>query len=145
MNDNKVWAEDSVKVARKVDLEEQLTGPGKTGRSDVFDFSGEGGSETWLGWVRLPALLNTGPHHHGRHEVSIFVVKGAGRIRWGSELEFAADIHPGDFVYFTPFVPHWEENLSDSEPLELVAIRSDRERIAIPMDIKPVDEPKMID
>lgn len=145
MSEAKVWGQESVKVARGAALESQLTGPGKTGRADVFNFSGKGGSETWLGWVRLPTLMNTGPHHHGRHEVSIYVVKGSGRIRWGSELEFAADIQPGDFVYFTPFVPHWEENLSETEPLELVAIRSDRERIAIPLDITPIDQLKMID
>lgn len=37
----------------------------------------------------------------------------------------------GDFLYFTPFVPHEERSLSKDDTLDLVVARSDGERIAV--------------
>ncbi|HUH83979.1 MAG TPA: hypothetical protein VLX85_05185 [Stellaceae bacterium] len=58
-----------------------MRGPSGTGRATAFDFSGAGGKETWIGTVTLPPLAETGLHHHGRHEVAVFVVKGRSEIR----------------------------------------------------------------
>lgn len=80
-------------------------------------------------------LALSGPQRHGRHEVALYVVKGQeeilSEIRWGEQLEHAASIGPGDFVYFTPFVPHEERNLSKNDTLEFVVVRSDEERISV--------------
>src|SRR6266436_1667402 len=100
-----------VTVVRAGAQELARLGPSGTGRATAFDFAGTGGKETWIGTVTLQPGANTGPHHHGRHEVAVYVVKGRSQIRWGERLEFAAEIGPGDFVYFAPYVPHQELNL----------------------------------
>jgi uncharacterized RmlC-like cupin family protein len=89
----------------------------------------------------LPALAKSGVHHHGGHEVAIYIVTGRLEIRWGERLEFAADVDPGDFVYFSPFVPHQEFNADERDSVELAVIRSDNEKIAVGLDVAPVEQP----
>jgi len=127
----------SVKVVRAATL-------AGAGRATAFDFSGAGGQKTWVGTVTLAPKTSTGLHHHGRHEVAIYVVRGRSEIRWGERLEFAADIGPGDFVYFTPYVPHQEFNPDGTTALELVVVRSDNERIAVALAGEPVERPEKI-
>ena len=136
MSTTRTWRTDGVVVTRAAALEEARRGAG-TGRATAFDFAGSGGKETWIGSVSLPSGANTGPHHHGRHEVAIYVVKGRSEIRWGERLEFKAEVGPGDFVYFAPFVPHQEANLSATESVDFVVVRSDNERIAAGLDFTP--------
>jgi len=69
-------------------------------------------------------------------------VKGRSEIRWGERLEFAAEVGPGDFVYFSPYVPHQELNLDAGETVEFVVVRSDNEKIVVALDDKPVDRPE---
>lgn len=114
------------------------------GRATVFDYAGTGGAKTWIGSVTIPPGVATGLHHHGRHEVTIYIVRGTTEIRWGANLEYVADAGPGDFVYFTPNVPHQERNPSATEPVELVAVRSDNERIAVKLGDTPVDKPERV-
>jgi uncharacterized RmlC-like cupin family protein len=109
----------------------------QSGRATAFEFTGAGGQQTWIGAVSLQPNAKTGAHHHGRHEVGVYVVRGRGRVRWGDDLEFAAEIGSGDFIYFTPYVPHREMNLSANETLDFVVVRSDAERIAVNLDLVP--------
>src|SRR5260221_12658270 len=104
------------------------------GRATAFDFAGTGGQQTWIGTVTMQPGANTGMHHHQRHEVTIYVVKGESEIRWGERLEFAAEIGPGDFVYFAPCVPHQERKLSERETVEFVVVRSGNERVVTKLD-----------
>lgn len=138
------WRDDGVRVIRGVSLDQAMHAPGGTGRATAFDFAGTGSEKTWIGTVTNPPGANTGPHHHGRHEAAIYIVRGRGQIRWGEALEFAAEVGPSDFVYFAPFVPHQEKNLSDSETFDLVVVRSDNERIAVKLNIVPVDRPETV-
>jgi uncharacterized RmlC-like cupin family protein len=114
------------------------------GRATAFDFAGTGGNRTWIGTVTLPPNGKTGGHHHGRHEVAVFVAKGRSRIRWGDRLEFAAEVGPGDMVYFAPYVPHQEFNPDASEAVEFVVVRSDNEGIFVSLDMAPVDDPEIM-
>ncbi len=93
---------DGVKIARAETLRNIILEPSSAGRATAFDFTGGGGRETWIGTVILQPHANTGPHHHGRHEVAVYVVKRRGQIRWGERLEFKAEVGAGDFVYFAP-------------------------------------------
>ena len=138
------WLRDGVRVVRAASLEAALRGPMGGGRATAFDFTGAGGRQTWIGRVTLAPRGRTGAHHHGRHEVAIYVVKGQSEIRWGERLDFMAEVGPGDFVYFPPYVPHQEINPSASEPLELVVVRSDNERIAIDLDLAAVTDPQQV-
>jgi uncharacterized RmlC-like cupin family protein len=123
----------AVRVVRGADLDAGMTGPGGSGRATIFDFSGEGDEGTWIGSVVIPAGLATGMHRHGHHEVSLSVITGRVEIRWGERLEFLAEAGPGDHVYFAPFVPHQERNLSETETARFLVVRTGGERIAEPL------------
>jgi uncharacterized RmlC-like cupin family protein len=133
-----------VTVIRGAAIDRTMRGTAGSGRATAVDFAGTGGRATWIGAVTLQPNAATGAHHHGRHEVAVYVVRGRGRIRWGERLEFAAEIGPGDFVYFAPHVPHQEENLAAGEALDFVVVRSDGERIAVDVDAVPVEQPEMM-
>ena len=135
---------DGVRVVRAQSLDKIMREPSGTGRATAFDFAGTGGQQTWIGTVMVKPKGNTGAHHHGRHEVTIYVVRGRSEIRWGERLEFAAEVGVGDFVYFTPYVPHQELNLSERETVEFLVVRSDNERIAVNLDVTPFEAPETV-
>jgi len=141
MTETTRWRTGGVKVVRAEALRTAALGPAGTGRATAFDFAGTGGRETWIGTVSLQANAKTGAHHHGRHEVAVYVVKGRGSIRWGERLEFCTEIGAGDFVYFAPHVPHQELNVATDETLDFVVIRSDNATIAVELDIEPTEHP----
>ncbi|WP_368744351.1 cupin domain-containing protein [Desertibaculum subflavum] len=136
MTTNGAWA-DGVRVVQGATLDAAMTGPAGSGRATAFDFAGTGGHATWIGRVALAPNARTGAHHHGRHEVAVYVVRGRGELRWGERLGYAAQIAAGDFAYFAPFVPHQERNVDIGEQLEIVVVRSDNERIAVGLDVTP--------
>src|SRR5713101_8272912 len=144
MTEKAKWRTDGVTVVRAESLQATLRDPSRKGRATAFDFAGSGGQKTWVGTVTLQPNANTGAHHHGRHEVAIYVVKGRSEIRWGERLEFAAEVGPGDFVYFAPYVPHQELNLDASETLDFVVIRSDNAGIVVKLDVAPVEQPETV-
>jgi uncharacterized RmlC-like cupin family protein len=115
-----------------------------SGRATAFDFAGTGGSRPWVGTVTLPPNGTTCGHHHGRHEVAIFVAKGRSQIRWGDRLEFAAEIGPGDMAYFAPRVPHQEFNPDPDEAAEFVVIRSGNEGIFERLDIVTAEHAEFV-
>jgi uncharacterized RmlC-like cupin family protein len=133
-----------VTIVRARGLAAAMRGPSATGRATAFDFAGSGGKETWVGAVTLPPQAKTGAHHHGRHEVAVYVVRGRSEIRWGERLDFAAEVGPGDFVYFAPYVPHQERNLETDETLDFVVVRSDNEGIVVKLDVVPVERPETV-
>jgi uncharacterized RmlC-like cupin family protein len=135
--------EAGVRVTRGADLAETLAGPAGGGATAI-EFAGTGGAKTWIGRVAMAPGSRTGAHRHGRHEAALFILSGAGRILWGDGLEFAADVGPGDFVYFAPYVPHEEINLDPVAPLQFVVIRSDGERIIEPLEIAAANNPERI-
>ena len=143
MNEAAKWRT-GVTVVRAEAQKSARLGPGGTGRATVVDYVGTGGHQTWIGTVTLQPKAKTGTHHHGRHEVTIYVVKGRSEIRWGERLEFAADVGPGDFVYFAPYVPHQELNPDASETVDFVVVRSDNEKIVVALDDKPVERPEKV-
>jgi uncharacterized RmlC-like cupin family protein len=130
----------AVRVVRGESLEQALARAG--GRATAIDFAGIGGTKTWIGTVKMDAGAVTGAHHHGRHEVAIYITAGFLEIRWGDRLEYSAEVGPGDFAYFEPFVPHQERNPSGKESVAYIAIRSDNERIVVPLDVAPVEPPE---
>jgi uncharacterized RmlC-like cupin family protein len=132
---------DSVRIVRGLSLDTVMRDPAGTGRATAFEFAGAAREQTWIGTLLAKPSGTTGPHHHGRHEVAIYVVRGRAEIRWGEPLESAAEVAAGDFVYLAPYVPHQEINLSDSETVEFLVVRSDSERIAVSLDITPIETP----
>jgi len=143
MSERAKWR-DGVSVVRAGSLDKIMRGSTGTGRATAFDFAGTGGRETWVGTVTLEPNAKTGAHHHGRHEVAIYVVRGRSQIRWGAQLEFAAVVGAGDFVYFAPFVPHQELNVDGSEAVDFVVVRSDNEKLVVSLDTVPVEQPETV-
>jgi len=140
--DGKDWRSEGVRIVRAAGLQEAL-GPSGLGRATVFDFAAPGGA-TWIGSVVLPPAAATGLHHHGHHEIALCVAAGRSEIRWGERLEFAAEIGPGDWAYFPPFVPHQERNVSDSETLHFLVVRNAQERIAVPLPGEVAEAPETV-
>src|SRR5690349_7443808 len=132
---------DGVRVVRGKTLQEAMAAKG--GRATAADFARGGERGVWVGTVRLEPLGNTGKHHHGRHEALLYVVRGEAEIRWGESLEYAANVGPGDFIYFSPFVPHQEHNRDPRQAVEYVVIRSDNERIAVKLDGPIAEKPQL--
>src|SRR5260370_40713012 len=93
---------DGVTVVRARSLDMAMRGPSGTGRATAFDFAGTGAQATWIGTVTLPPKANTGAHHHGRHEVAVYVVKGPSQMRSGERLALDQEAGPGELVYFPP-------------------------------------------
>ena len=135
---------DGIKVLRAASLDATMRGPSGTGRATAFDFAGTGGQRTWIGRVTLQPSAKTGAHHHGRHEVTVYVISGCTEIRWGNRLEFAAEVAVGDVVYFSPYVPHQELNLSGSETVEFLVVRSDNEKIVVNLNVTPIEHPETV-
>ncbi len=139
------WRTDGVRVVRATALAQAMTGPEGSGRATVCDFAGSGGQQTWVGSVVLPPGSRSGAHHHGHHELALCIVQGKAEIRWGERLEFVAVADPGDWIYFAPYVPHQEANLSDRETLQLIVVRSDTARIAVPLaEVVPAEQPETV-
>jgi uncharacterized RmlC-like cupin family protein len=137
------WRTDGVKIVRAESIRRAMLGS-DAGRATAFDFAGAGGRKTWIGSVTLQPHTRTRAHHHGRHEVAVYVVRGHGQILWGERLEFATEVGAGDFVYFAPHVPHQELNVAN-ETLDFVVVRSDNERIAVNLDIAPAGNPERVE
>ena len=143
MTDSTKWR-DGVKVVRAASLDATMRGPSGTGRATALDFAGTGSQQTWIGRATLKPGAKTGAHHHGRHEAAIYIISGRTEIRWGDRLDFMAEVAAGDFVYFTPHVPHQELNLSSSESVEFLVVRSDNEKIVVTLDVAPVEQPETV-
>ena len=131
------WRHNGVKVVRAAET------LGK-GRATAFDFAGTGGPKIWMGTVTLPPNGRTGAHHHGAHEVAVYVSKGRSQIRWGDRLEFTTEVGPGDFVYFAPNVPHQEINVDTGQPVDFVVVRSDNSGLRVDLDIEPLGQSETV-
>lgn len=78
---------------------------------------------TWAGLVHTAPGMTSGWHHHGDHEMTIFVASGVCRIEYGSSGESVVDGQAGDFVQVPPRVVHRGSNPSDEEG-HLVVVRA---------------------
>lgn len=75
--------------------------------------------------VRTPPGGGTLLHHHGQCETVVYVLSGRARFRWGetgAEHELIADV--GDFVHIPAGEVHIEENVSLTQPLEVIVTRN---------------------
>ena len=84
----------------------------------------------WIGYVSSPPGPG-GPHHHGDAESGIYVLKGRVAIRFGDALEQSVQAEAGDFIYVPSNTVHLEENLSETEPAELIVARNSAEYLVV--------------
>ena len=64
----------------------------------------------WSGLARLEPSAATEWHHHGRHEMSLYVVSGTIRLEFGRQGTDAVEATTGDFVHVPAGVVHRELN-----------------------------------
>ncbi len=83
-----------------------------------------GATKLWMGRVTGLPRMNSGPHHHGDAETGGYVLSGHCRIYYGKDYAEFVECGPGDFVFVPAYLPHIEENVSDTEPVEFVTVRS---------------------
>jgi uncharacterized RmlC-like cupin family protein len=82
-----------------------------------------GATGIWSGYVTTPPGLKSSVHHHGDCETAIYVIKGRALFRFGEKLEQEIEVGPGDFLFVPPYEIHQEENLSPTEPCDLIVSR----------------------
>ncbi|MDB5083186.1 MAG: cupin [Bacilli bacterium] len=78
----------------------------------------------WMGRVTSAPGKESGAHHHGEAETGVYILSGHTRIFYGERYKEYVELGPGDFMYVPPFIPHIEKNISDTEPVEFVAVRN---------------------
>ena len=102
-------------------------------RETAIDGKLVGARNLWMGFARMNPGVTTGPHHHGKSESGVYLLRGACRFRFGDNLRRSINAREGDFVYIPPFAVHQEINLSSEEPAEFVVVRGSPENLVVPV------------
>jgi uncharacterized RmlC-like cupin family protein len=138
------WRESGVRIVRHDQLDPNTPQTPGMHREAAITRASVGAEEIWAGTVKIQPGAQTGPHHHGKLESVIYVLRGRARMRWGDRLEYVAEAGPGDFIYVPPFVPHQEINANPDDSLSCVVVRSDQEPIVVNLDITPAASPEPV-
>ena len=101
-------------------------------RETAIDGELVGARNLWMGYARMDPEMTTAPHHHGRSESGVYLLRGACRFRYGENLEHSVNAQAGDFVYVPPYAVHEEANLSSEEAVEFIVVRDSAENIVVP-------------
>jgi uncharacterized RmlC-like cupin family protein len=91
------------------------------------------GSRTlWMGKNHVAPGMVSADHHHGEAETGIYVVSGTPVFVFlEGDLERRVQTGPGDYIYVPPYVPHREENPSETEEAVVVLARTTQEGIVV--------------
>jgi uncharacterized RmlC-like cupin family protein len=106
-------------------------------REAAISASMTGAEGVWVGHVTLPPAMRSSVHHHGESESAIYIISGHAEFRTGPDLSQVHSADPGDFVWVPPYEVHVEANRSDTEPVEMVVIRSTQEAIVVNLPDPP--------
>jgi uncharacterized RmlC-like cupin family protein len=104
-----------------------------TGMTRLEAVSGRtvGSRKVWMGETHVAPATNSGDHHHGEAETSIYVRSGHPVFVFAEgDEEVRVETGPGDYVFVPPYVPHREENPGDEEAVVIIA-RSSQEGIVV--------------
>jgi uncharacterized RmlC-like cupin family protein len=89
------------------------------------------GTTMWGGLFEMEPGARTGIHHHGEQQTIAYILSGICEMRWGANGENTAWAKAGDFLHVPAFLPHMEINLSVSDALRWVVVRSTPEPIVV--------------
>lgn len=103
-----------------------------------------GSEKLWTGETHVAPATNSGDHHHGEAETSIYIVSGTPRFVFHDGTgEVALQTEPGDYIFVPPFVPHREENPDPDHPAVVVISRSTQEGIVVNLpSLTPLIDPE---
>jgi uncharacterized RmlC-like cupin family protein len=113
----------SLKVVRPADRDRGTAQTAGMVREAGISAETAGVHTIWSGYVRTPPGTASGVHHHGDCETAIYVLSGQVRFTYGPKMEHTVDAAAGDFVFVPPNEIHMEQNLSETEPVELIVSR----------------------
>lgn len=102
-------------------------------REAAIDGKLAGARNLWMGFVTMDRGVACAPHHHGKAESGVYLLRGACRFRFGDKLEKSIDAIQGDFVYVPPFAVHQEINLSRKDAAEFIVVRDSRRNTVVPV------------
>jgi uncharacterized RmlC-like cupin family protein len=134
--------EPDVQVVRAGDLSDRTPQTSGLQRFEAVSAKRLGSTDLWMGLSVLPAGSRTGVHHHGESETALYILSGVGRWWVGDRLDAKREARPGDFVFIPPNAVHWEENASDTEPVEMIVARSTQDAIVVNLDDHPHAPPQ---
>ena len=96
----------------------------------------------WFGKVSNDPGYRSLPHHHGDAETGGYVLKGKGRIYFGEKYSEFIDMTEGDFVFVPPNWLHVEANMSTTEELIWLTVRTPDN---IVVNLPDVDDSVLVD
>lgn len=126
-----------VQVVRGDELSDDTPQTSGLQRFEAVSAKRLGSTDLWMGLSVLPPGSKTGVHHHGQSETALYILSGVGRWWVGDRLDAKREARPGDFVFIPPNAVHWEENASDTEPVQMIVARSTQDAIVVNLDDHP--------
>ena len=130
-----------VLVVRRSELSPDTAQTPGIQRLSAIDRATVGSERLWVGEATMQPGLRSGAHHHGDCDSVVCVTRGRVRIRFGERLENSAEAGAGDYVYIPAHLVHQEINLSDSEAIDSIVIRSGDNivvNVRLPADVTDV-------
>jgi uncharacterized RmlC-like cupin family protein len=126
-----------VRIVKPLQLDDQT--PQTPGVLRLAAVSRDGGDtdRLWAGVLLAEPGSVSAVHHHGHVETVVYVVSGAGKLRWGSRLEYEADWESGDFLFIPPHLPHQEINTTADRPSHWVVVRSAPGEVVVNLALGP--------
>lgn len=80
---------------------------------------------------RVPPRARSEPHSHANCETADYVISGRIRVVYGPRLENVLEAGSGEFVYVPANEPHYVENPSATEWVEVVLCRNASTEIVV--------------
>ncbi|OLM01937.1 hypothetical protein Ae406Ps2_1937 [Pseudonocardia sp. Ae406_Ps2] len=133
-----------VHLVRGADLSGDTAQTSGMSRREAVSGRTVGSSKLWTGETHVAPATNSGDHHHGEAETSIYVVSGRPRFVFHDGTgEVVLQTEPGDYVFVPPWVPHREENPDPEVPAVVVISRSTQEGIVVNLpSLTPLTDPE---
>ncbi|BBG03231.1 MULTISPECIES: cupin domain-containing protein [Pseudonocardia] len=133
-----------VHLVRGADLSADTAQTSGMSRREAVSGRTVGSRKLWTGETHVAPDTNSGDHHHGEAETSIYVVSGRPRFVFHDGTgEVVLQTEPGDYVFVPPYVPHREENPDPDNPAVVVISRSTQEGIVVNLpSLTPLTDPE---
>jgi uncharacterized RmlC-like cupin family protein len=115
-------AQSACRVVRSVESYEGKQGPFYAGGICTETVGSHG---IWFGKITMPPGTRTKAHVHEGHETAMYVLSGEADLWSGPNLQTHDVIRAGDYLYIPAGISHVAVNRSRTEPLVVIAARTD--------------------
>ena len=115
-------AKPTCRVIRSAQEYDGKQGPRYAGAISAESVGSQG---VWFGSITLGPGARTKAHYHEAHETAMYVVSGEADMWFGEGLQEHDIIRAGEYLYIPAGVSHVAVNRSQTEPVVVVASRTD--------------------